>query len=128
MFDQSKELIINLNPITRAAAHASCSESVNQKKTQFASGFSWSLLTRVVFFCVKLRREVSPVRVLCGSCAGPVRAVSGLLVGLSDLLLDGNNKAASVRTEAEDGQAAGGVSSGPHHVADKGINESSALV
>lgn len=63
----------------------------------------------------------------CGSCAGPVRAVSGLLVGLSDLL-DGNNKAASVRTEAEDGQAAGGVSSGPHRVADMGINESTALV
>lgn len=63
------------------------------------------------------------VRVLCGSCAGPVRAVSGL----SDLL-DGNNKAASVRTEAEDGQAAGGVSSGPHRVADMGINESTALV
>lgn len=67
------------------------------------------------------------VRVLCGSCAGPVRAVSGLLVGLSDLL-DGNNKAASARTEAEDGQAAGGVSSGPHRVADMGINESTALV
>ena len=66
------------------------------------------------------------VRVLRGVCGSCERCCERTVDGLSDLRLD--NKAASLQTEAEDGQAAEERrgSSGPHHVADMGINESNS--
>lgn len=123
----SDQTIRDPNPITRAAAHASCSDSEHQTRRGFPPAFRWSLLTYELFFWLNCGEECRS----CGSCVSSVRVLCALRAdccGLTELL-DGSNEAAcgAERRRAAGGGVSFGCPPSPLHVADMGINESTAL-